>query len=389
MKSTQENRMNCNRRQFLKSAVAVGASSLFPSVTFAQTSSPNILVWVTLRGAMDGLNAVVPYGDPQYLSLRPNIGLKAEKLNKLDQFYGLHPAMKTCFEWYKHKEFAMVHACATSYRDRSHFDGQKILENGTNNPHHRDGWLNRLLQLDTKSKGLAIDFGLPLIVQGDKAVSSWYPNKLNTRDRQIELLEELFQCDDRLASNFEEALNIEMMSDQNQSGKQFSVLASQAGMFLSSRGGPNIAALELGGWDTHAGQGAETGRLATQLRKLDLGLASLKQSLRNEWSRTVVIAASEFGRTAAENGTKGTDHGTANVMFIAGGAVNGGKVLGEFPGLSKAQLYQGRDLAPVNDMRAVIKSVLTQHMGMQTSALETIFPSSGMEQDFTDLIKRV
>ncbi|WP_221072440.1 DUF1501 domain-containing protein [Vibrio alfacsensis] len=389
MKSTQENRMNCNRRQFLKSALAVGASSLFPSVTFAQTSSPNILVWVTLRGAMDGLNAVVPYGDQQYLSLRPNIGIKTEKLYKLDHFYGLHPAMKTCFEWYQHKEFAMVHACATSYRDRSHFDGQKILENGTTNPHHRDGWLNRLLQLDTKSKGLAIDFGLPLIVQGDKAVSSWYPNKLHTRDRQIELLEELFQCDDRLASNFEEALNIEMMSDRNQSGKQFSVLASQAGMFLSSRGGPNIAALELGGWDTHAGQGAETGRLAAQLRKLDLGLASLKQSLRNEWSRTVVIAASEFGRTAAENGTKGTDHGTANVMFIAGGAVNGGKVLGEFPGLSKAQLYQGRDLAPVNDMRAVIKSVLTQHMGMQTSALETIFPSSGMEQDFADLIKRV
>ncbi|WP_104036198.1 DUF1501 domain-containing protein [Vibrio jasicida] len=379
--------LTSTRRQFLKSALAVGATSLLPNAVFAQSSSPNIFVWITLRGAMDGLNVVVPYADKQYLALRPTIGLATEKLNKLDEFYGLHPAMKTSFEWYQNKQMAMVHACATAYRERSHFDGQKVLENGTDNPLHRDGWLNRLLQLDAKSKGLAIDSGLPLIVQGEKAVSSWYPNNLQARDSQVELLEALFQSDEKLASNFEEALKIEMMSNRNRPGKQFPVLASQAGTFLSAEGGPNISVLELGGWDTHAGQGAETGRLANQLRKLDNGLANLKKALGDNWSKTVVMAASEFGRTAAENGTKGTDHGTANAMFIAGGAIEGGKVLGEFPGLAQAELYEGRDLAPANDMRAVIKAVLQQHMSIESSALESVFPDSGSDVAYAGLIR--
>lgn len=383
----KQTNLTSTRRQFLKSALAVGATSLLPNAVFAQSSSPNIFVWITLRGAMDGLNVVVPYADKQYLALRPTIGLATEKLNKLDDFYGLHPAMKTSFEWYQNKQMAMVHACATAYRERSHFDGQKVLENGTDNPLHRDGWLNRLLQLDAKSKGLAIDSGLPLIVQGKKAVSSWYPNNLQARDSQVELLEALFQSDEKLASNFEEALKIEMMSNRNRPGKQFPVLASQAGTFLSAEGGPNIAVLELGGWDTHAGQGAETGRLANQLRKLDNGLANLKKALGDNWSKTVVMAASEFGRTAAENGTKGTDHGTANAMFIAGGAIEGGKVLGEFPGLGQAELYEGRDLAPANDMRAVIKAVLQQHMRIESSALESVFPDSDSDKAYAGLIR--
>ncbi|MGR5109559.1 DUF1501 domain-containing protein [Vibrio jasicida] len=383
----KQTNLTSTRRQFLKSALAVGATSLLPNAVFAQSSSPNIFVWITLRGAMDGLNVVVPYADKQYLALRPTIGLATEKLNKLDDFYGLHPAMKTSFEWYQNKQMAMIHACATAYRERSHFDGQKVLENGTDNPLHRDGWLNRLLQLDAKSKGLAIDSGLPLIVQGEKAVSSWYPNNLQARDSQVELLEALFQSDEKLASNFEEALKIEMMSNRNRPGKQFPVLASQAGTFLSAEVGPNIAVLELGGWDTHAGQGAETGRLANQLRKLDNGLANLKEALGDNWSKTVVMASSEFGRTAAENGTKGTDHGTANAMFIAGGAIEGGKVLGEFPGLAQAELYEGRDLAPANDMRAVIKAVLQQHMSIESSALESVFPDSGSDVAYAGLIR--
>lgn len=383
----KQTNLTSTRRQFLKSVLAVGATSLLPNAVFAQSSSPNIFVWITLRGAMDGLNVVVPYADKQYLALRPTIGLATEKLNKLDEFYGLHPAMKTSFEWYQNKQMAMVHACATAYRERSHFDGQKVLENGTDNPLHRDGWLNRLLQLDAKLKGLAIDSGLPLIVQGEKAVSSWYPNNLQARDSQVELLEALFQSDEKLASNFEEALKIEIMSNRNRPGKQFPVLASQAGTFLSAEGGPNIAVLELGGWDTHAGQGAETGRLANQLRKLDNGLANLKKALGDNWSKTVVMAASEFGRTAAENGTKGTDHGTANAMFIAGGVIEGGKVLGEFPGLAQAELYEGRDLAPANDMRAVIKAVLQQHMSIESSALESVFPDSGSDVAYAGLIR--
>ena len=227
----KQTNLTSTRRQFLKSAFAVGATSLLPNAVFAQSSSPNIFVWITLRGAMDGLNVVVPYADKQYLALRPTIGLATEKLNKLDDFYGLHPAMKTSFEWYQNKQMAMVHACATAYRERSHFDGQKVLENGTDNPLHRDGWLNRLLQLDAKSKGLAIDSGLPLIVQGEKAVSSWYPNNLQAKDSQVELLEALFQSDEKLASNFEEALKIEMMSNRNRPWEAVSCVGVSSGNF--------------------------------------------------------------------------------------------------------------------------------------------------------------
>ncbi|MEZ9529794.1 DUF1501 domain-containing protein [Vibrio sp. 10N.286.51.F4] len=371
-----------NRRQFMGIAAAVGVSAMLPFPSFAKTGSDNIFIWVSLRGAMDGLNVVVPHADPDYSNLRPNIGLKPEQLVKLDDFFGLHPSLKQCHQWYESNELSFVHACSTAYRERSHFDGQKILENGTSDPFNTVGWINRLLTLSSeKYDGIAIDSGLPLIMQGESTVASWYPNRLKTRDKQTELLEELFQSDQMLSSNFESVMKIDQLVGDQGVGKQFKSLMGKTGDILSADNGPNIAALELGGWDTHANQGNVNGRLSNQLKTLDVGLAALKASLGDRWQKTVIIAASEFGRTAKENGTKGTDHGTGNVMFVAGGALPslkgaGGKVIANWPGLSQSQLYEGRDLNPTTDMRSVIKGVLYQHLSVEVKQLNIIFPDS-------------
>jgi len=366
-----------NRRQFLTIATACSASVLCPLPLFAQTQSKNVFVWITLRGAMDGLNVAVPYGDASYLALRPNIGLKKQQLLLLDDFFGLHPSMEQCHKWFKEKQFSIVQACSTPYRSRSHFDGQKVLENGTNDPFHTDGWLNRLLALsDLQNQGIAIDSGLPLIMQGESKVASWFPNKLKTRDKQTELLAEMFQSDEMLSSNFDSVMKVDELVGDETVGKQFKALLSKTGDILSANDAPNIAALELGGWDTHANQGAEKGRLANQLKALDSGLAALRASLGKNWDKTVILVASEFGRTAAENGTKGTDHGTGNAMFIAGGAVKSGKVYTQWPGLSKNKLYQQRDLMPTTDMRSVIRSVLSNHLSLSREQLNEVFPGS-------------
>ncbi|MEZ9063086.1 MULTISPECIES: DUF1501 domain-containing protein [unclassified Vibrio] len=371
-----------NRRQFMGIAAAVGVNAMLPFPSFAKTGSDNIFIWVSLRGAMDGLNVVVPHADPDYSNLRPNIGLKPEQLLKLDDFFGLHPSLKQCHQWYKSNELSFVHACSTAYRERSHFDGQKILENGTSDPFNTVGWINRLLTLSSeKYDGIAIDSGLPLIMQGESTVASWYPNRLKTRDKQTELLEQLFQSDQMLSSNFESVMKIDQLVGDQGVGKQFKSLMGKTGDILSADNGPNIAALELGGWDTHANQGNVNGRLSNQLKTLDVGLAALKASLGDRWQKTVIIAASEFGRTVKENGTKGTDHGTGNVMFVAGGALpslkgSGGKVIANWPGLSQSQRYEGRDLNPTIDMRSVIKGVLNQHLSVEVKQLNTIFPDS-------------
>ncbi|MEZ9312917.1 DUF1501 domain-containing protein [Vibrio sp. 10N.286.49.F3] len=371
-----------NRRQFMGITAAVGVSAMLPFPSFAKTGSDNIFIWVSLRGAMDGLNVVVPHADPDYSNLRPNIGLKPEQLVKLDDFFGLHPSLKQCHQWYESNELSFVHACSTAYRERSHFDGQKILENGTSDPFNTVGWINRLLTLSSeKYDGIAIDSGLPLIMQGESTVASWYPNRLKTRDKQTELLEELFQSDQMLSSNFESVMKIDQLVGDQGVGKQFKSLMGKTGDILSADNGPNIAALELGGWDTHANQGNVNGRLSNQLKTLDVGLAALKASLGDRWQKTVIIAASEFGRTAKENGTKGTDHGTGNVMFVAGGALPslkgaGGKVITNWPGLSQSQLYEGRDLSPTTDMRSVIKGVLNRHLSIEVKQLNAIFPDS-------------
>jgi uncharacterized protein (DUF1501 family) len=261
-----------------------------------------------------------------------------------------------------------------------------VLENGTLDPMAMEGWLNRYLSLNQQDQAIAIDSRVPLIVRGQQSVSSWYPHKLRAKERQVELLRELFQSDADLAENFDSAMAVEAMASQSTQSKHFNNLMSQAGKFLSAPEGPNVAVLELSGFDTHSGQGRVQGRLASKLRQLDKGLLALQQSLGERWNDTIVIAASEFGRTARENGTKGTDHGTGNALLLFGGALSQSKVTANWPGLAKGSLYQERDLAATMDIRAILKGVLIGHMGTTVQQAEVVFPESENLKPITGVV---
>lgn len=392
------------RRRFLKGLSATSAAiitnSLFnkqmafaAQLKMAKTKSDNILIWVILRGAWDGLNVVTPYGDPYYYKHRPTLGIAADKLHKIDGLFGFNPALKEMHKLYQQNELLFAHAIASPYRSRSHFDGQKILENGTQKPGEATGWLNRLIAADKQHMAIAIDRALPLILQGNASVDSWYPNRLNEQQREAELLMEMFANSPELANNLTQALKIENMSmemgaDKDQS-KNIKALTKQAANFLKSdlEDSPNIAALELGGWDTHAGQGAIKGRLANNLRNLERAILSLKQNLGDKWQKTVIIGCSEFGRTVAENGTGGTDHGTGSALLLAGGAINGGQIITDWPSLKPNSLYEGRDLFPTMDVRSVFKSVLLEHLQISEAAVADIFPNSEKIKPLGNIIR--
>lgn len=395
---------NLNRRHFLKTLSATSAALLANSafnsqlafaaqVKMAKTKSDNILIWIILRGAWDGLNVVAPHGDPHYYKQRPTLGISADKLLKTDGLFGFNPALKDLHQLYQQNQLLFAHAIASPYRSRSHFDGQKILENGTQKTGEATGWLNRLIAADKQHKAIAIERTLPLILQGSAPADSWYPNKLDEQQREAELLMQMFANSPTLAQNLEQALKIENMSmqmgDDKKQSKNIKALTKQTANFLKSddENSPNIAALELSGWDTHAGQGAIKGRLANNLKSLESAILSLKQNLGDKWQKTVIIGCSEFGRTVAENGTGGTDHGTGSALLLAGGAINGGQIITDWPSLKPSSLYEGRDLFPTMDVRSIFKAILLEHLKIPESAVADIFPNSQKAQPLDNIIK--
>lgn len=387
-----------NRRHFLKgisatSATMLAAGAFSPQIAFAKTNSDNILIWIILRGAWDGLNVLVPYGEPSYYKHRSNLAIAADKLHKVDGLFGFNPALEKLHGLYQNKELLFAHAIASPYRSRSHFDGQKMLENGTNKSGVRSGWLNRLIDADKTHKAIAIDTGLPLILQGDAMADSWYPNRLNERQREIQLLEEMFANSPKLLANLEQSLKIEELTMGMTGGKKgrkdIGNITLQTANFLKSsdENSPNIAALELGGWDTHSGQGAIKGRLAGRLNVLEQAILSLKKNLGSKWRKTIIIGCSEFGRTVKQNGTGGTDHGTGSALLLAGGAINGGQIISDWPGLRPSDLYQERDLFPTMDVRSVFKAILLEHLQIKESAVDKIFPNSQKIMPYSGIVK--
>ena len=396
-----------DRRGFLKSGL-VGATMLsgIDRVAFARTGGDARLVMVILRGGMDGLAAAPAYGDSAYRKLRGSLALKrpgsARAALDLDGFFGLHPNLKNLHAMYQQNEMLLGHAIATSYRDRSHFDGQKQLENGTDSPlGAQDGWLNRTLNYlpDASSEAIALAQNVPLILYGDTAVNSWSPSVLPEADSEtIARIARMYEGDEFFSSQFESAMQTRAMADDLNGGgmmgkrrgrrnQDMDVLIKAAGRFLEDEEGPRIAVLESSGWDTHANQGSDSGQLANKFTQLDKGLALLKRELRGAWKNTVVVVASEFGRTVAVNGSNGTDHGTANAVFLLGGAVNGGRVVSDWPGLAKSRLYEGRDLKPTMDIRSLFKALLHDHLRVSSQALEkTIFPGSSQARKVQDIL---
>ena len=404
--------MSMTRRRFLEGAASLAAVGLLPGLSLARTESDARLVLVILRGGMDGLAAVPPYGESRYERTRAGLALAAPGSEggalKLDGTFGLHPALKTFGGLYQAGELVVLQAIATSYRERSHFDGQDILENGTAVPHASSGWLNRALLAG--SGGIAAELGapamalaqsVPMVLRGDAPVESWAPSPLPSLDPDtLARLADLYRDDAFFATRLRQALATDEMAQRalgatpargrgaRRAGRAaIAPLARAAAAFLSAPDGPRIAVLESGGWDTHANQGAGQGRLATQLAALDSGVQALRAGLGSAWSQTAVIVISEFGRTVAENGTRGTDHGTAGAAFLLGGAVRGGRVVSDWPGIRKRALYEGRDLMPTLDARSLLKGVLRDHLGVPAGALEQqVFPSSAQAAPLDQLI---
>jgi len=371
-------------------------------VALAAMAGERRLVVVILRGALDGLAAAPPYADPDYRSVRGALALHDEILD-LDGKFGLHPSLAALHEMYRAHELAVVHAVATPYRSRSHFDGQDLLENGTGEPRAaQDGWLNRAIGLMGRGDrriGLAVGETVPLLLRGATPVSSWAPQNLPGVDEDfLTRLAALYRHDPLLGPAIREGVAAQRMNDSvlGEGAKaapggprvMLKAAANAVGKLLADPRGPRVAVLEVGGWDTHANQGVKDGRLAGNLAMLDDGLAGLKTALDASWRDTAVLVVTEFGRTAAPNGTNGTDHGTGGIAFVAGGAVAGGRVVTRWPGLARSRLFEGRDLAPTTDLRAIAKALLVGHLGIDTASVDrVVFPNSGNVAALTGLAR--
>lgn len=351
------------RRSVLKALASAPLVSLLPGLSIAAspTTQPNRFVLVILRGALDGLAAVQPAGDPDLAQWRQSLLVPEAQLLPLDGFFGLHPALKSLHALYQASQLEVFHAIATPYRARSHFDAQNVLETGGVVPDPgADGWLNRLVGWVHAADPAAMAVGqvMPKVLQGPFPAGSWTPAKLPVvQGSTLERLQRLYAMDTFLDSRLQQALQIkalvaaESINTSAAGQSNFATLAGAAASFLRQDVGPAIAVLELGGWDTHANQGAAQGTLAQQLAQLDSGLDRLRRGLGARWQTTQVLVVTEFGRTVAVNGSGGTDHGTASVAFRLGGSVAGGKVRADWPGLKREQLYEQRDLRPTLDLR--------------------------------------
>lgn len=394
-------------------AALMGAGSLFawsqmPRLARAEGRDPRMLV-IVLRGALDGLGAVAPIGDPDWIGLRGERALTLEgkpPALSLDGFFALNPAMPNLHRLYKAQQATIVHATATPYRERSHFDGQDVLESGLARPGAADtGWLNRALaelasdgRVDPRgSRVLGVGSVTPLVVRGRAPVLSWVPQKLlpANEDTQARLLDLYKHTDARLAVALEARMRLASLggtltSDAAMSDNAplsapgmagvrayFAEAAGTAARFLAKLDGPRVGAIGFIGWDTHINEGAAAGQLANLLGALDGALAAIETNMGDVWRETVVAVVTEFGRTARINGTNGTDHGTGTVALLAGGALRGGRVIADWPGLKPAQLYEERDLKPTTDLRAVLKGLLRDHLRVDERALASaVFPDS-------------
>lgn len=401
-----------DRRQVLQAAISGAALTVWPRALHAaiEPERPRLVV-VILRGGLDGLHALPPVGDPDYARLRGDVALTTGgdgAAIKLDELFALHPALPTLGRFYTERSLIALHAVATPYRERSHFDAQDLLESGAELPHTRsDGWLNRALQglpagVRHGDLGIALAPTLPLLLRGSSAVGNWSPStQAAPDDGFLTRVEHLYAADPVLAAALVRARDMNAIADDGSDGGDSMAagaakgarrgpvvpLARAAAQFLLAADGPSVAVLDLGGWDSHSGAFNANGSLTRALRQLDAGILALHDGLGDAWARTAVLVVTEFGRTVRPNGTGGTDHGTATCAFVVGGAVRGGRVLANWPGLKPGDLRDDRDLRPTTDLRAVAKGLLLEHLGIAEAVIETAaFPDSRTIRPMSGLI---
>jgi uncharacterized protein (DUF1501 family) len=380
--------MTLARRTFLSGAGVLLAA---PRVLFAQADTQRRFVFIIQRGAADGLNTVIPYADPAYASLRGALAIDGATATRLDGSFALHPALQQFGALYGSGEALFVHAVASAYRDRSHFDGQNVLESGGTAAYQlKDGWLNRLVALLPKRAKDAIAFAptVPLALRGAAPVSSYAPSALPAASDDLLLrVQQLYAADPQLHALWSAAMDARGMAGAPvEGGRQNpAALGRMAANFLTKPDGPRIAMIETGGWDTHSAQNV---RLTAQLRGLDAMVGSLREGLGDAWQQTVVLVATEFGRTAAANGTVGTDHGTASAALVAGGAVQGGRVIADWPGLAPASLFEGRDLRPTLALDELIAAIAADTFGLDRGKVAArLFPQTRKGQTLPRLVR--
>lgn len=400
-------------------AAGAGFLTLGPGFAAGMAAGERRFVFVFLRGGMDGLSAVQPYGEPTFKSLRgeladgaPGEGTPFDAL-KLDGLFALNPDLPQMHAMYKAGDLLVLHAACHGYRDRSHFDAQDAFDRGTIDKGVRDGWLNRTLAAmpprATGDRAMAIGATPPLSMRGDAVISSWVPAEGEGLDPDtLRRLAELYRPDQDLGPNFEKGFKAEAMGRTLTEGERDQLTSAQArgfiaqaraaAGFLKDPAGPRLITLDYGNWDSHATQnvrfmpgqtsaGGFQGRFAEYYIGLDRGLAALRDGLGQEWANTVVMVVTEFGRTVRINGNRGTDHGTGGAAFLAGGAVKGGRIIADWPGLAPAQLFQDRDLRTTLDLRALCKGVLREHLAIGDGAIDGIFPQSREIRPLEGLLK--
>jgi len=402
------------RRRLLVASGALVASATLPRLSRAAGRDPRFL-FVFLRGGLDGLATVAPLGDPAYEAARGGLELTAGGENAglpLADGFVLNPNMPFLAGLFRRGEASIVHAVASPYRERSHFDGQDVVETGLGGVGFSEsGWMNRMIDrlgsagAVAPRQGLAVGTMLPILMRGKAPVMTWLPPgypaaKEDMRNRLLELYQEV---DSDLAARLEAALALDhvvggeamlaksvaetMKSEKPRGLPEFRRSGLTAGSLMARDEGPRIATMSFIGWDTHADEQPLGSRLGKRLESLDVALEGLATSMAPVWKDTVVVVATEFGRTVKMNGTAGSDHGTASIALVLGGAVKGGRVIGDWPGLAEAQLHEKRDLRPTTDLRAVFKGVARDHLGLDTRDLaEQVFPDSAAVAPLSGLV---
>lgn len=397
-----------DRRAFLRGMCLGGLATLAaPSVSFARVPGQDArFVFVLCRGGFDGLASAVPVGDPGYAGLRGAMAFAPEALHPLDQGFALAPGLAPLRSFWDAGELAVAHAMAIPYRTRSHFDGQAVLETGLDRPAGAsDGWLNRLLQvMEGEARGIAVSAGLPRSLVGRHPVLTWSPARLGSVDEaHHQRLHLLYQHDALLHDRFEAALQLQALqadeamggpagggsgggASTRPGGNPVAAVMDAVARFLRDPEGPNVAAVEFGGWDTHAAQGMAGGVLDRLLGRLAQGLVTLRDGMGPAWPGTTVVVMTEFGRTARANGTGGTDHGTGGAGFVLGTPVGGARILADWPGLGPRDLHEGRDLKGTLDTRALLKAALQGTFDLTGAQVERVFPDSAAARPVSDLM---
>ena len=403
--------MGITRRGFMKGgALAVVGTSTIPSfltrsvmaeMTNAVANKKKLVV-LFQRGAADGLNIVVPYQEKNYYAMRPSIAIQKNQVLDLDGFFGLHPAMASFKPLYDQGHLAIIHAAGSPDMSRSHFDAQDYMESGTPGVKvTEDGWLNRALQGEMLTgkpsafRAVALGTQVPRTLQGKVpaiAVNNLADFSVGGRGPQISPISKAFQAmydessDAVLHGTGQETFEaVKMLKSANPSKYQpangadypkapFGNSLKQVAQLMKANLGVEAAFSDIGGWDTHQNQGNTDGQLANRLREFSEAISAFWMDMGDDAENITLVTMSEFGRTARQNGTGGTDHGHANVMFVLGGQVKGGKVYGKWPGLANEQLNEGRDLAVTTDFRRVLGEAAYKTLGSKN--LELVFPGS-------------